>query len=239
MNPRIELLLWATRIVGKKDAQPHELLEIKADATLDEAQAAFHKIARMAHPDLHRGMDTEDLDRVTSAYGQVANAYQMFRAHKLRPGAPVVSAKITTDIPRQKRPTEQPAAARTTTAVHPPTAPPAPPRTTTSMPRPVAGPPPPLDKKPAGSAPAIKPPAAAEDPGVAEFEAKPGSQPAPETRTQMSSKALVYYRKAEMSLRQGDLRAGILNLKMAIAADPHSHFLRQALTNLEQELKKQ
>ena len=39
-------------------------------------------------------------------------------------------------------------------------------------------------------------------------------------------------------VRSGDLRAGVLNLKMAIAADPSSQFLRQALANLEDELKK-
>jgi len=93
-------------------------------------------------------------------------------------------------------------------------------------------PPPPLppEKKAAGSSPSVRPPT---DPGVSEFEtAKPS------TSAQMSGKALIYYRKAEMALRQGDLRAATLNLKMAIAADPQSQFLRQALTNLEEELKK-
>ena len=54
----------------------------------------------------------------------------------------------------------------------------------------------------------------------------------------MNSKALLYYRKAELALRQGDLRAATLNLKMAIAADPQSPFLRSALTEVETELKK-
>ena len=55
----------------------------------------------------------------------------------------------------------------------------------------------------------------------------------------MSSKAMLYYRRAEMALRQGDLKAGVLNLKLAIAADPTSQFLRQALAKTEEELKKQ
>jgi hypothetical protein len=40
-----------------------------------------------------------------------------------------------------------------------------------------------------------------------------------------------------MSLRRGDLRGALLNIKMAIAADPQSQFLRQALGEVEQELK--
>jgi len=55
---------------------------------------------------------------------------------------------------------------------------------------------------------------------------------------QMNGKALVHYRKAEMSLRRGDVRGGLLNIKMAIAADPQSSFLRSALIEVEAELGK-
>jgi hypothetical protein len=49
----------------------------------------------------------------------------------------------------------------------------------------------------------------------------------------MSSRALVHYRKAEAALRRGDLIGAVLQLKMAIASDPQSMFLRCALTEVE------
>jgi hypothetical protein len=55
---------------------------------------------------------------------------------------------------------------------------------------------------------------------------------------QMTSKALIYYRKTELCLRRGDLKTAILHLKMAIAADPQSTFLRTALAEVEAEVAK-
>ena len=54
----------------------------------------------------------------------------------------------------------------------------------------------------------------------------------------MSSKALVYYRKAEIALRRGDLKGAILQLKLACATDPSSTFLRSALAEVETEVRK-
>ena len=54
----------------------------------------------------------------------------------------------------------------------------------------------------------------------------------------MTPKALVYYRKAELSLKRGDLRGAVLQLKLAIAADPASVFLRTALAEVELEVRK-
>jgi len=54
----------------------------------------------------------------------------------------------------------------------------------------------------------------------------------------MSSRALIYYRKAELSLRRGELTTAVLQLKMAIASDPQSAFLRSALSEVETELAK-
>ena len=54
----------------------------------------------------------------------------------------------------------------------------------------------------------------------------------------MSSKALVYYRKAEMEPRRGDLKMAMLQLKLAIAADPQSALLRSALAEVQAELAK-
>ena len=54
----------------------------------------------------------------------------------------------------------------------------------------------------------------------------------------MSSKALLYYRKAEIALRKGDLKGAILQLKLACASDPSSTFLRSALAEVETEVRK-
>jgi hypothetical protein len=55
---------------------------------------------------------------------------------------------------------------------------------------------------------------------------------------QMNGKALIYYRKAELALRRGDLKGAMMQLKMAIAGDPQSPFLRGALVEIEAELAK-
>jgi hypothetical protein len=152
----------------KKTAQPHQLLEIDKAAGLDAAQDAFHKIARMAHPDLHRtGLDPDELELVTSAYAAVANAYQTFRNQ--------ASGKL----PKIKSATGE------------------------------------VPATPSGAPPAPT--------GVA------GA---------MSSRALIYYRKAELCLKRGDMRGAMLQLKMAIGADPASTFLRTALHEVEAEVRK-
>jgi len=153
MSARADVLLWAQRVLGTKKPQPHQLLEISETATVEQATAAFHKIARLAHPDLNRGLEPTELEQVTRAYSKVAAAYQDFRA----------GAKT------------QPVGEQRTSA------------------------------GPASS--------------------------------QMTSKALVYYRKAELALKRGELQVGLLQLKMAIAADPQSAFLREALARIEEELK--
>ena len=165
MSALSEVLLWAMRVNGKKDARCFQILDIKADASIEDATNAFHKIARMAHPDLHRTtLSPDDLEAVTSAYARAAAAYQEFRTM----------------------------------------------RTQTTRMRPIPG----------GAAEAVP-------------------QAAPKAGTpQMSSKALIYYRKAELSLRRGDLKGAILQLKMAIAADPQSTFLRSALAEVEAEVAK-
>lgn len=179
MSARSDVLLWANRIVNKGNAAPHHLLEIREGAGLDEAQAAFHKVAKMGHPDLHRAsLAPDELETVTSAYAKVAGAYQEFRMMRMQ----------TTKLPR--------------TNIKPPTAAPV-----NTMP----------------------------DAGQTS-DAKPmGLQG---TAAAMNSKALVYYRKAEGALRRGDLKGAVLQIKMAIAADPLSGLLRSALTEVESEIAK-
>lgn len=181
MSARSDVLLWANRIVNKGSTAPHHLLEIREGAGLDEAQAAFHKVAKMGHPDLHRASLTPDeLEVVTSAYAKVAGAYQELRMMRMQ----------TTKLPR--------------TNIKPPT-----------------------------HAPVNKLPDTA---GVATGDARPGTPAGPASA--MNSKAIVYYRKAEQALRRGDLRGAVLQIKMAIAADPMSGFLRSALSEVESEIAK-
>lgn len=181
MSVRSDVLLWAQRIVAKKGAQAHQLLEIQPDAGVDDAQDAFHKIARMAHPDLHRNSLTpEDLELVTTAYSRVAAAYQEVRTARMQ---------------------------------------------TTRM-RPLRTDPPP---------PSHRPPSEPGEGGTGEI---PRVGAASAAAGSMSSKALVHYRKAELCLRRGDLKGAVLQLKMAIASDPQSTFLRSALAEVEAEVGK-
>jgi hypothetical protein len=187
--------------VAKKGAKPHQLLEITPEAGLEAAQDAFHKIARMAHPDLHRNSLTpEELELVTTAYARIAAAYQDLRTATMQTGR---LPSLRSDPP--------------------------PPRPLTGTPR--AGSPPqtgPLPTRAAGSQPTHRLPTDSEgDAG------KPGA-----AAGAMSSKALIYYRKAELCLRRGDLKGAVLQLKMAIACDPQSVFLRTALAEVEAEVGK-
>jgi hypothetical protein len=155
------------------------LLELHETASAQEVQDAFHKIARTAHPDLHRtGLDPSDLEVLTSAYAAVAGAYQQMRSmcmqtQRIRP--------IHSGEPR---------------ALTPPT-------------------------------------------GTPDIPATPsGAAPAANAAQSMSPKALLYYRKAELCLKRGDLKGAILQLKLACATDPTSSFLRTALAEVEIEVRK-
>jgi hypothetical protein len=181
VSSRSDVLLWARRITGMKKVTPHQLLEIAPDAGLDAAQEAFHKIARLAHPDLHRtGLDPEDLELVTTAYAMIANAYQTYRTHVM----------ATQRLPKIEVGAEPKTAGAAASANAVPATPSGAPPVTTGV---------------AGA---------------------------------MSSKALIYYRKAELCLKRGDLRGAMLQLKMAIGTDPGSTFLRTALHEVEAEVRK-
>src|SRR6476661_5628206 len=81
MSSNASIMLWAQRICSKRGQPAHVLLEVKQGATIEEATQAFHKIARLAHPDLHRNsLSPEELEMLTLAYAIVAGAYQTFRS---------------------------------------------------------------------------------------------------------------------------------------------------------------
>lgn len=182
MSVRADVLLWAQRVIARKGATPHQVLEIEPGSGPQAAQDAFHRIARLAHPDLHRRtLPPEELELVTTAYARAAAAYQELRglrsATRLRP--------LRDDAPAPAVPT---------TAVIP-TSPPS--NKAVAVPDEAAGP-----------------------------------------AQRMSGKALVHYRKAELALRRGELTGAVLHLKMAIASDPQSAFLRSALAEVEAEVTK-
>lgn len=185
MSARSDVLLWAQRVVARQAAPAHQILELPAGASVDAAQDAFHKIARMAHPDLHRtGLTAEELELVTTAYGRAAAAYQEIRSDRQ------LAARM----------------------------------------RPVRG---------LGSDPALVPPrpSTSTSPSLPRAAAAPGPPPVGPAQA-MTSRALLYFRKAELDLRRGDLTGAVLQLKMAIASDPQSQFLRSALAQVEAEVGK-
>jgi hypothetical protein len=182
MSARADVLLWAQRVIGRKGATACQILDIAPDAGPAAAQQAFHKIARLAHPDLHRRTLTpEELELVTTAYARAAAAYQELRGYR----------GTTARMPAMRDPAASPVP--TTTVI--PTSP-----------------------------PSHKAMAVLDEPvGDAQ---------------RMTSRALIYYRKAELALRRGDLTGAVLQLKMAIASDPQSSFLRSALAEVEAEVGK-
>ena len=211
MSLRSEVLLWAQRIVARgTDTPAHILLDVKIDATLEDAQEAFHKIARTGHPDLHRASLTPDeLELVTTAYARVAAAYQELRAKQAH-------------TPRARALKDDPPAPRKT------------PSSDRMAPlRPQTKPGDPTPPKPTSGVQPIQRSRTMQGTGVAA-----SSQSAPGAPAPMNSRALIYYRKAELCLRQGDLKTAVLNMKMAIAGDPQSTFLRTALAEIEAELAK-
>ena len=185
MSTRTDVLLWAQRILALTSAPAHQLLEVTIDASMEQAQDAFHKIARSSHPDIHRsGLTPEELEMVTLAYSRCAGAYQEFRSQRMQ----------TTRMRPMKH-----------------------------VPSPAI---PGVTPSPTSKAPTAPVPSAAQVTGGAG-----GSG-------QMNGKALIYYRKAELALRRGDVKGALLQVKMAIAGDPQSAFLRSALVEIEAELAK-
>jgi len=203
-------------VVARAAGTPaHLLLEVKSDASIEEAQEAFHKIARSAHPDLHRASLTPDeLEVVTTAYSRVAAAYHDLRSKNTQ------TARMRPLKDDSPLPTKTPSSDRMA-AVRPAS------KTPEGM----------TPLRPQGKTPEGTPPITRSStlPGVGPASS---SGPAPGAPGPMNHKALIYYRKAEMCLRQGDLKTAVLNMKMAIAGDPQSTFLRNALAEIESELAK-
>jgi hypothetical protein len=205
MSVRTDVLLWANRVVARKSAHAYQILEIAADAGLDVAQEAFHKIARLAHPDLHRmALSPDELELVTTAYARAAAAYQDFRGQRQS------TARLRPIPGGRDGGRDGGRGGGSTPALVLPT-----------------------DVIPISASPnkAVSVPAVPAVPAV------PDDQPVNPAQA-MTSRALIYYRKAELCLRRGELTGAVLQLKMAIASDPQSQFLRSALAEVEAEVGK-
>jgi len=191
MSARTDVLLWAQRVLARTTAPAYQILEVPAGCSMEVAQEAFHKLARLAHPDLHRTtLSPEELEVVTRAYSRAAGAYQELRVQK-----------------------------RTTTRMQP------------------------LQMPPSAPPPSTTPPALSRTTVIPTSPSPHKAVPLPDAMPinpvqAMSSKALIYYRKAELCLRRGELTAAVLQLKMAIASDPQSPFLRTALAEVQAEVGK-
>lgn len=200
-----ELVAWLNEIERTADQRgKFDWLEIPPTASATAIQEAYHAIARTRHPDLFRQLDPALMDRLVRMYGRITAAYA--------------------DL---KEPEKCAAYLRELRGPRPQTAPPgnAPVMSRSEISNPRASP--------------ITTPPAANEPDAAPTPARAtGSMPrvdrdgALEPAHQMNARALAFYRRAEGAQRTGDKAAALLQIKMAIAADPKSTFLRAALVEL-------
>jgi curved DNA-binding protein CbpA len=231
------VIAWIEQLeAGFDQLSLFDLLEIPPTASLAHVRQAFHAIAVSRHPDVWRNRMTPiQLDRLVRAYGRVAAAYATLRdpdertrylrtTRDSQPGLTRPAERTSRDSqPALSRPPERAArdsqpvvtADRAARDSRPPViaAPPA-----TMRPAPITAPP--------RSASPTAPP-------------RPASGTVPPTASAaLGPRAQSYYRRAEAAARLGDIAAAVLNLRLAIAAEPTSVFLRNALTAAQAELKK-
>jgi curved DNA-binding protein CbpA len=289
-----EALAWARRWARRPGAADHELLEVGSSATEESVRAAYHKLARFAHPDLHRAAVTADeLEEITDAFARVSNAYSVLTA-RLRKEANKAAAKAVeqaeeqdaaakavvvkstearteraADEARAARDTRELRDARSGRVTRPASAPP-PATPSPSIGRQAVGTSP---IAPTGAAPPSGNPPAAAGTGrmpVVQFTSKgatqttgasvsatvPGvsgratasardestSSGASSTTTapasdgpaiSLSAKGKMHYRRAELCLRRGEIIEAKLHLRLAMASDPQSTFLRKAFDDLD------
>ncbi len=160
-----ELLTYLDRVEPALDRLSHfELLDIDADADGDAIQNGFHRLAARLHPDRYRAwLSGADLERLTTVYARLAEAYQVLRDDERR-----------TSYLRE--------AAR----AHP--------------------------------------------------EQTEGALDTESALSLLGPKARRLYRRAQAALRTGDIASAILNLRMALAREPGSALLREALAEAEARL---
>lgn len=250
-----EVLGWARRWARRPVASEHELLELPRTATLDAVRTAYQRLARFAHPDLHRlQLSPEQLEEVTAAFARVSNAYAILstRLRKAsaeparaatdeaparpptgrvsRPSAPTLPAPTRPSAPTLPAPR-----ASAPTVPEPPRPPPARPSTPTLLSPRTSAPVVPQPAQPAadrGASGDATPPAGPRDTGGTVGAGEPRTLPIGPANA-MSPRALGHYRRAELAMIRGNSTEALLHLKMALAADPRSAFLRGVLVTLE------
>ncbi len=227
-----EALGWARRWARRTSPAEHELLEVAPGATLEQIRAAYHKLARLAHPDLHRvHVSAEELEEITTAFARVSNAYSMMTARLRKSGAGAgAGAAGASPAAAASAAAHRAASAPTRSggAVRPPVV------QFSDEARPAAA-----TAAASVSAPATSAAARAQAQTNAPANA-PASAPsngpaigAASAGAQLSAKAKMHYRRAELCLRRGELVEARLHLRLALATDPQSSFLRQALEEID------
>lgn len=218
-----ELLAWLREVEPIADHRAKfDWLEIPPTASASAIQEAYHQVARTRHPDLFRKrIEPAVMDRLVRMYARITSAYADLKD-------PDKCGAYLRELRGPRVPT-----------VPPPGYQGPPPRMAPRLNAPPPGSPP--ERADRTSTPGIKPPT---NPPAARVAAPPPPSERPTTRMvkqvpgsvepahAMNARALSFYRRAEGALKTGDRAAAMLQLKMAIAADPKSAFLRAALAEL-------
>jgi curved DNA-binding protein CbpA len=224
---RAQLLAWLDRTEGDFERLTlFELLEIPPTASGQHVQRAFHAIAATRHPDVWRNhLDDAERERLTRVYGRIASAYAILRNDEQR-------ARVLRDV-RERRVSPEPSA----TAAHDRGEAAAAPPDRRAARATMASEPPPMPRTRAPSQQPFGVPASSLPAGLPE-RAPRRAQTAtgqPEQPT-LGARALAFYRRAEASLRVGDVAGALLNLRMALAAEPGSQFLKDAIAEAQARL---
>ncbi len=233
-----ELVAWQSEVEAYADRRgKFDWLEIPPIASATAIQDAYHTIARTRHPDLFVGrIEPEVMDRLVRMYSRVTAAYADLKEpercaaylRELRgPRAATTPPPLHGQAPLARRLGATLPPMRSEISSHRPGTPAT--ATTARIER--FAPPPPTRPAPT-TAPPPSPPAPVP---------VPAPPPAPTPRQvpgeidpahAMNARALAYYRRAEGAQHTGDRAVALLHIKMAIAADPRSTFLRAALAEL-------
>lgn len=202
-----QILAWLDEVEPRAEDRSHfEWLEMMPSASSLAIQNAYHAIARTRHPDLARKLlGARDHDRLVRMYSRITGAYAALRT-------PEAAARYL----RERRDSQKLATTAASDATMMP-------RTTTSPPMAPISQALPTVPLPTAGLPGSNPPAPT-----------PAKGPIDPSRA-MNARALACYRRAEGALRTGDRSTAILQIKMAIAADPRSPLLRAALAELTQK----
>ncbi len=255
------VLAWARRWARRPGAADHELLDVGSTASAESVRAAYHKLARFAHPDLHRAtVSSQELDEITDTFARVSNAYSVMMARlrkaaekeakDLKDATESGGAGASMSTPpvsgRNNRPSSPPPAA----PVAPPGAAPArsgsPSTPPGAAPARSGSPSTPVQAVGSSRMPVVQF-SSGRSAGVLGSTTAPATSaptppaPAPTASsaasdgpaTSLSSKAMMHYRRAELCLRRGEIVEAKLHLKLAMVTDPQSTFLRKAFEDLE------